>query len=123
MKKNRMRRERQSARRRRGFTLMEVIVVLAVTAIVGAIAVPAAMASLKGLEARQCQGSREAIYTYYVMQKKLTGSTKTLEECIAFYTDATAAGDSFIEPCPSGGTYTADSDGTPTHVVCSVHGS
>lgn len=123
MKTNWMQRNLRPGTSKRGFTLMEVIVVLAILAILGAIVVPTAIASTRGLEARQCQSSREAIYTYYVMQKKLTGSTKTLQECIAWYTDPAQAGDSYIEPCPCGGTYTADAEGAPTCVVCSEHGS
>lgn len=105
--------------RRRGLTLMELIVVLAVAAIVSAIAIPLAMNSVSGVRERKCQSSRDIIYTYYILDQKLNGGGRSLDYWIA-YCQSDAAGDEHVDACPAGGTYTAAADGGS--VVCSVHG-
>ncbi|MEG2395076.1 MAG: type II secretion system protein, partial [Ruthenibacterium sp.] len=64
-------------------TLIELVVVLAIAGIVGAIAVAVSFGSLAGVHARACQSSRDSIYTYWVMRQRMTGNVDdTLDSAI-----------------------------------------
>ncbi|MEG1445726.1 MAG: prepilin-type N-terminal cleavage/methylation domain-containing protein [Ruthenibacterium sp.] len=110
-------------KQKRGFTLIEVIVVLAITAIVGGIAVPLAYNSNNAVNARACQSSRDSLFTYFMMNRKLNGGTEDLNVFLEDYTKNTHKGDEdYVLPCPQGGTFYAEKDiEAQTSVQCTVH--
>ncbi|MEG2165401.1 MAG: type II secretion system protein, partial [Ruthenibacterium sp.] len=80
-------------KQKRGFTLIEVIVVLAITAIVGGIAVPLAYNSNNAVNARACQSSRDSLFTYFMMYRKLNGGTEDLNAFLENHLKNTHKGD------------------------------
>ncbi|MEG2652675.1 MAG: prepilin-type N-terminal cleavage/methylation domain-containing protein [Ruthenibacterium sp.] len=112
----------QNRRTKRGLTLIELVVVLAVAGIVGAIAVAVSFGSLAGVHARACQSSRDSIYTYWVMHQRMTGNVdytlaNAIDECLGGKNGADK-----IPGCPDAktgeaGYYTADGD----KILCKYH--
>ena len=100
-----------------GLTLVELVVVLAIAGIIGAIAVATSFGPMESVQARACKSSRESIYNYYILAERV-GSAKQFSNAMD-YTDAALAGDRYVEKCPCGGTYSWDNAENPTNVVCS----
>lgn len=116
---------------KKGVTLIELVVVLALVAVVGAIAVPAAMGSLSGPRTRACENNRAAITAYfnYIAKTNLTveDSTKiTIDGTAYSLSDILGAGSAggyticgtTLEGCPDGGQYSVAADGT---ITCQKH--
>ncbi|MEG2834373.1 MAG: hypothetical protein RR859_09470, partial [Ruthenibacterium sp.] len=102
---------------------IEVIVVLAITAIVGGIAVPLAYNSHNAVNARACQSSRDSLFTYFMMNRKLNGDMEDLNVFLENHLKNTHKGDEdYVLPCPQGGKFYAEKDiELQTSVQCTVH--
>lgn len=114
------------ANNKKGVTLAEVTVVLALIAILAAIPVVASFGSLDNVNAQACRASADAIFAYWKVHNRLTGdNTYTAEQAIAYCLGADSGLDS-VKACPSGGVYSVQYTGGEQHkvadkVVCSVH--
>lgn len=104
---------------RRGFTLIELVVVLAILAIVAAVAVPVAFGSLEKARTAACAASRSdllsALRTQTATQAVTTGTTKQVDAAAALATAQKACANCGVTltdswtiagVCPEGGTYT-----------------
>ena len=102
-----------AARRRQGFTLMEMLIVVAILAILVAVAIPTFAASLDAAREAACAANRRSL------KGVLSAVYMTEGESAARQYDRDHHGE---YPCPSGGTITASfSDGAVT-VTCDKHG-
>ena len=104
-------------RKQSGFTLLELLIVVAIIAILVVIAIPVFSSSQEKARATVCLSNRRSLYavatTAYMM-----GEYDTFED--AFLGVYDSANSSFV--CPSGGTFTlSDSGNGVKQIVCSVH--
>ena len=104
---------------RKGFTLVELVVVIAILGVLAAIAVPKFTDQTKKAKERACESNRRslegALMLHYADQEKfptLTDDNKLTGEILKDY------GFDTIPACPSGGTYNMDEDGK---VTCTEH--
>ncbi|MDO4545789.1 MAG: prepilin-type N-terminal cleavage/methylation domain-containing protein [Bacillota bacterium] len=104
----------------RGFTLVEVIVVLVILAILAAILIPTYVNYIAEANERVCKLDRSNITRYYqlYLQTYDTDDVGFEEYVMENYGD-------MDEMCPSGGkySYTEDKENGEVIVTCSVHGS
>jgi len=99
--------------RRKGFTLIELIIVVAILGILAMIAIPRITTSTASARTTACQTNQASLDTMIEMYYADTGGYPSLADLVA---DANYFPDG--EPCcPSGGTYTKD--GTTHRVSCS----
>lgn len=104
--------------RRAGFTLLEMVVVLAMLAILLALIVPNVAGYLGDAFITACQANRRAILNLYDLER-MAGTGATLDELVrneghAYFSSNLA--------CPRGGTYSATEEGDGSYVIrCSVH--
>lgn len=97
-----MKRRRSAENRRKGFTLMEMLIVVAIIAILVAIAIPTFNGSLDAAKEATCAANRRAAYAEMSIAD-MTGEGETAEQILARYQGK----------CPSGGKY---------HVETNEHG-
>lgn len=111
--------------KKRGFTLIEVIVVLAIGAILAGVAIPLAFNGNNAVTARACQSSRDSLYTTFIMNQKLNGGTDILADYLAAYQEAlrkgeiTSGNEDYVLPCPQNGIFSAVEDNSA--IRCSIH--
>ena len=106
-------------KKQKGFTLVELIVVIAIIAVLLGILIPVIIGVLRNASQVECKANRQSILRMFAMQRTLH-SNVTLDEVMNNangYFDSTPR-------CPAGGVYTAkdNSDGSWT-IDCSVHGA
>lgn len=110
-------------KRTKGFTLVEIMIVVAIIGIIIAIAVPAFLRARENSRGRACQENLSKIdgaKEQYALEFRLSnGGTVTMDDLIQPGT--AAAGEGYLKSspdCPSGGSYTVNVIGTdPT---CSI---
>lgn len=101
---------------KKGFTLVEVIVVLVILAILAAVAIPTYTGYIDKSKRLVCDNNIATITRYYKYQRALDESS-TLEGTLAGEYEECAADVAGIH-CPSGGVYSV----VGGKIVCSVHG-
>lgn len=97
--------------RKKGFTLIELTIVIGIIGVLMLLGAPAISAYVKQSGIYTCQNHRSALEKDYRFEKNLNPSL-TMEQTIL-----SAAS---MMSCPSGGVYRSDDSGT--HVICSIHG-
>ena len=107
--------------RSKGFTLVELIIVVAIIAILAAIAVPSFTAITNRAEEGQCMANREVALSAYQVYAITDGSIiPEADEGMQFLVDSNLIFDEIV--CEFGGTYTwkknADGD---IYISCDVH--
>lgn len=112
-------------KRERGFTLVEIMIVVAIIGIIIAIAVPAFLRARENARGRACQENLtkiDAAKEQYALEFHLSnGSTFTYPDDLISPSGSTSNGMGYLksEPsCPAGGTYTAEVMGT--NPICDI---
>ena len=102
-------------RNQKGFTLMELMIVIVIIGVLAAIGVPAYTNYVEKARATTCGANRRSLSTanglYYAETGTYAGDINDLED----YLDATTISNL---TCPSKGTFTFNADGT---ITCSKH--
>lgn len=114
----------------RGFSLAELVVVIAILAIIAAVAIPSITGLVRDAQYSACKTSAEAVYRDYIYQissvDKLSSNQeyfKVFDKLMQEDYHASPAGNrSYTGICPQGGTYTCViSDNGSLGIFCSVH--
>ncbi len=114
----------------RGFSLAELVVVIAILAILAAVAIPSITGLVHNAQYTACKTSAEAIYRDYIYQissvEKLSSNQeyfKVFDKLMQEGYHASPAGNrSYTGICPQGGTYSCMiSDDGKLGIFCSVH--
>lgn len=106
-----MRHSMRGCRNKKGFTLVELVVVLILISVVAAIAVPSYLGYVDDTKERQCELNRKRLAAYLDDARVMSSD---VEEIFKKYTSDS---DDAIK-CPAGGEY--DSNASGTGVVCSI---
>ena len=108
----------RKARAERGFTLVEIMIVVLIIGILLAIAVPNFVRARESSRARSCVANLkqiDAAKEQYAMDNNLSnGATCVMEDLVPTYLKSQPS-------CPSGGTYTVGAIGT--NPTCSIGGT
>lgn len=120
-----MRKNALSKAGQRGFSLIEVIVVVAIMAVLGTVVVPQLLRYVNQNQAKACQVDREGILAVY--ERCIYAETMQLDQDVL--RNMMAGGDAAteheikqFEKCPLGGTYTGYVDGDIAIIECSCDG-
>lgn len=97
----------------KGFTLLELILAVAIIAILSAVGIPILFGLVGQTEATVCEANRATLSRGYAYAKSI-GSTLSLEEYIAVSAQKQEA------VCPSDGTFSVAESGSS--ILCSLHG-
>ncbi len=105
----------------RGFTLIELMIVVAIIGLLVAIAIPNFVRSRGTAQAKACihnmRQMDEAIQQWALEHGQTTGTSVGMND-IAPYLKLTSS--NTVAPCPAGGTYTLAPLGTAPSVTCSL---
>ena len=105
----------RNKKREKGFTLIEIMIVVLIIAILLAIAIPNFLHAREASRAKSCQGNMRQVETakeqWAMDTKAASTATPTMTELTTDYIKSTPA-------CPSSGTYTVGD--MATRPVCSI---
>ena len=105
-----------TGQKKNGFTLLEMLVIVAVVALLAAIVIPVYNSALEKTREAVCIANRRSLYAVLSM-KKLTDKLDTLEDALDAY-EAEGKNLPAEYPCLSGGVISVEGDA----VICSIHG-
>ncbi|HXK76967.1 MAG TPA: diguanylate cyclase [Oscillospiraceae bacterium] len=105
-----------TGKKRNGFTLLEMLVIVAVVALLAAMVIPVYNDALEKTRESVCTANRRSLYAVLSM-RKLTDKLDTLEDALDAYE---AEGRDLLAeyPCIAGGVISVEGDA----VICSIHG-
>lgn len=104
----------------KGFTLVELIIVIAIIAILAAIAIPAFSNILGDSQETVCKTNRQSIIRMYTYFSALSAKQPDLDE---FQAHLDANGQSYESICPAHGEVVPAINGFELVLTCSVHGA
>lgn len=108
---------------KKGFTLIEILVSLAIVAVLGATTIPSMMGFIDDRKAKECEIIRDEIVKMYIVFRD-SGDIKPTREDL----ESVIVSNWGVDPCPSGGKYAldvidgADSGGISVGIECSIQG-
>lgn len=111
------------SKKNKGFTIVEILIVLIIVGVLSAIILPMAGAFIEKSKETTCIGNRKTIEKAYNLYRTGQSNPVTLTQFISDGATNSAEWADHMGKCPSGGIYTVSSDasGTKDIIVCSVH--
>jgi prepilin-type N-terminal cleavage/methylation domain-containing protein len=102
-------------RKRGGFTLLELLIVIAIIVVLVAVAIPMVSSELGRARKVTCAANRRSLKTV-VANAYMTGEYDSFQKAFdALY-------DKSVYTCPDGGTFSWKDDNDSGNVICSIHG-
>lgn len=115
-----------SIKNKRGFTLVEIMIVLAIIGLIVSIAVPAFLKNRRDAQGSACNGQLDSIYSAkeQIAWKKNAHLNGPIIPLVAEEVNSYLRGTQVEDPCPGGGTYTVgdinDANGLVVVPVCGM---